>query len=176
MTCLKSIVIFCFQDEIIDKIELKAIFGLRPSQLRQIIPILLLQLIIKTHKREEEKLFSEHILVMCLFDMLKKVVESGEGRDVVFEIKNEMAKRHSARFEIKQISKIREIAYQLSDPYLLNQVLETLTCQQAIPLVNWPKLSTVISATGIMAFLITLRWPFKVLIYVVLCPYRGIIL
>ena len=135
----------------IDRQDLKKMFGLKSVISCSLVQTLLLQLIIKTHQRDEEQCISGSTLVICMFDILKTVLCSGKGEDVILEINNEMGKRLSERFEIKQISKIKDIVYQLANPSVLLQLLEALACKQNTPLVNWPTIYIFITETGTVA-------------------------
>ena len=134
--------------------DFNAIFGLKSTFSHHLIHTLFLQLIIQTHQREEEKCLSESILVICMFDMLKKLVVSGNEEYVLFEIKSEMVKRLTHSFEMKQLSQIKDIVCQFTELSDLKQSLDTLIHTKKELAVNWPvvegavKVHTPIPETG----------------------------
>ena len=117
----------------------KEIFGLKSVFLPDIMQSCIMQLIIKTSQRKEENDLNQPALLLCLFEMLKTVVVSGgKEDDIAIELKNEMVKRLSYRYEIKQISQIKETVHKLANPATLNQFLAHLTCTANVSTVNWP--------------------------------------
>ena len=127
-----------------DEPDHKNMFGLKPSISCHLLQRLLLNLIISIHKREEEKSLSGNLLIMCLFDILKKIIDSEKGEDVLLATNNEMANGLSHVFEIRHVSQIRKLVHRLADPESLRQLLEKLIYKENVPHVNWPSVDDAI--------------------------------
>ena len=131
--------ILYFQKEhALDEHEYTKMFGLKPAISHNLIQRLLLSLAVNIHKREEENSLSGNLLVMCLFDILKKIIDSEKGEDVLLEVDNKMGEGLLHTFEISHISQIRKLVHRLANPESLRQLLEKLIYKENVPLVNWP--------------------------------------
>ena len=120
-------------------IELKEIYGLKSALPSHLLQIILIQLIVQTHRRElDQDILSGEALIHCLFDVLKKIVDSGSGRDVWFEAKKEMENRTSCGFEIRNVFQLRKIVHTLSNRKELKRLVNDLMKRDTVPLVNWP--------------------------------------
>ena len=126
------------QDINTDEIAFKTMYGLKSVISQDILYVFALQLVINSYKRVKEANLTGPTLVLCLFDMLKTIVNSGKGDEIVIEVKNEMAKRLAYKFHIRHVSQIKETVRKLADPCALKKLLAILTCTNHVPAVNWP--------------------------------------
>ena len=90
-------------------IELKETYGVKPAFPSHLLQVLIIQLIVRTYGREtDQDILSGEALIFCLFDILMKIVDSGNGRDVWFEAEKEMENRTSCGFEMRNIFQLRK--------------------------------------------------------------------
>ena len=119
--------------------ELKKTYGIKPALPSHLLQILLIQLIVRTYHREHDlKILSGDNLIFCLFDILKTIVDSGNGKDVWFEAKKEMENKTSCGFELRNVFQLRKIVHSLADRNKLKGMVAKLLSKNDVPLVNWP--------------------------------------
>ena len=115
---------------------------------------------VQTHQRKlDQDILSGEALIYCLFDILKRIVDSGNGRDVWFEAKKEMENRTSCGFEIRNVFQLRKMVQNFANQKELKMLVDNLITRGTVPLVNWPLVEGAIqieletrSAKGINTF------------------------
>ena len=119
--------------------ELKKTYGIKPAVPSHLLQILLIQLVVRTYRREHDReILSGDKLIFCLFDILKTIVDSGNGKDIWFEAKKEMENKTSCGFELRNIFQLKKIVHSLADRNRLKEMVNKLMSNNDVPLVNWP--------------------------------------
>ena len=112
---------------------------MKPALPSHLLQILLIQLVVRTHgHKEDQEILSGDALIFCLFDILNKIIDSGNGNHVMFDAKKEMENRTSCGFEIKNIFQLRTIVRKLANRKELKKLVDNLMNCDNIRLVNWP--------------------------------------
>ena len=112
-------------------------YGLKPAIASHILQVILLQLLSSSVGRPELEELQGSRLLLCLFEILKRILASGLSNEFVFiELKKVMEARSVAGFSFANIKKLHERIEEFANPKKLLEFLKNF--EDEPPLLNYP--------------------------------------